>query len=435
MFRFPFFRNKRDGRRSALWQNANFINLWSAESVSQFGTQISLLAIPLIAALNLDASPLEMGILGAAGGLPRFIFGFLIGPWVDRHNKRRIMLVTDIGRTITLLAIPFAWWLDVLTIPLLLLVAVAVGIQSVLFNTAYSAIVPVIVERRQLGDAHSKLWASVSLAQAVGPAVAGGLVSIMSAPFVTIINAATYLWSGFFIRKVDADESELKEDTTTHRWRHEIMDGFRVLVASPIMRATTTTSVLVSLTGNMFLSVYVLYMANDLNLTSSGIGLVYAAGGVGALLGTMVSGWFVQRLGVGGTIVWGAVACGAFGIAVPAAILVPDYALPLIVVAEFLQWMALTVHDVNRVALRQALTPNRLQGRIAASTQTLYGGAQTAGLLLGGLIAEVIGVQITLVIGIVGMFVATWFVWNSPTRQQRTMPDEPDPHFALMQAS
>jgi predicted MFS family arabinose efflux permease len=254
----------------------------------------------------------------------------------------------------------------------------------------------------------------------------------MSAPFVTIINGVTYLWSGLFIKRIVREETDHETSSETHHWRREIMDGFRVLVASPILRATTTTSTMISLTGNLFLSVYVLYMTDDLHLSSTGIGLVYAAGGIGSLIGTVVSGWFVQRFGVGNTIVWGAVAMGAFGATVPMAILVPDYALPLIVFAECFQWMALTVHDVNRIALRQALTPNRLQGRIAASTQALYGGAQTGGLLLGGVIGEYVGIQATLIIGVVGMFVASYFVWASPTRHQGALPNEPDPLFATI---
>lgn len=431
MFRFPLFKIRRDGNRSALWKNADFLNLWGAETVSQFGSQISLLAIPLIAALSLDATALEMGVLGAAGGLPRLILGFLAGPWVDRHNKRRIMIATDLGRALCIAAIPVCWWLDVISIPLLIAITFIVGVQSVFFNIAYTAIVPTLVERRQLGDAHSKLMASVSLAQAAGPAIAGGLVSLLSAPVVTIINAATYLWSGAFLRKIEAREEAPAEDEV-HHWRKEIMDGFRVLVASPILKATTTTSTLVSLTGNMFLAVYVLYMTDDLGLSSTGVGLVYASGGVGALLGTVVSGWFVRRIGVGQSIVWGAVACGVLGASVPLAILVPAYALPLIVFAEFFQWMALTVHDVNRIALRQALTPNRLQGRIAATTQALYGGAQTGGLLLGGVIGDAFGVRTALIVGIVGMLLASWFVWDSPTRHQFAMPEEPDPQFAAM---
>jgi MFS family permease len=432
VFRFPLFKIRRSGSRSVLWKNADFLHLWAAESVSQFGSQISLLAIPLIAALSLDATPLEMGILGAAGGLPRLILGFLIGPWVDHHNKRKIMIVTDIGRAIVLLAIPMGWWLDVLTIPILIAVAVLIGVLTVMFNTAYSAIVPVLVERKHLGDAHSKLMASVSLAQTMGPAIAGGLVSLFSASMVTLLNAATYLWSGWFIRGITRPEPEPAADEVKHHFRKEIMDGFRVLVASPILKATTTTSVLISLTGNMFLAVYVLYMTDDLGLSSTGVGLVYASGGVGALIGTTVSGWLVRRIGVGGTIVWGAVACGAFGATVPMAVLIPQYALPLIVFAEFFQWMLLTVHDVNRIALRQALTPNRLQGRIAAATNALYGGAQTAGLLLGGVIGDLAGVRAALIVGIVGMFVASYFVWASPTRVQFSMPEEPDPLFAAI---
>jgi MFS family permease len=429
VLRFPFNVN-RDGRRSPLWSNPDFLRLWASESVSQIGSQITLLAIPLIAALELNASPLEMGILGAAGGLPRFVFGFFAGPWVDAHNKRSIMIATDIARAAVITAVPIAWWLDVLTVPILMIVTFVVGLLSVFFNIAYTAIVPTLVERKHLGDAHSKLFASVSLAQTVGPAMAGGLVALLSAPIVTLINAVTYLWSGTLLNRIRAIEVIEHPEHSSTSWRKEVMDGVRVLVASPILKSTTITSTMISLTGNMFLAVYVLYTTDDLGLSSGGVGLVYASGGIGALIGTSVSGWFARKIGVGDTIVWGAVACGLLGATVPMAVLLPAYALPLIVFAEFFQWMALTVHDVNRVALRQALTPNRLQGRIAATTQALYGGAQTGGLLLGGVIGDVWGVRAALIVGIVGMLLASYFVWASPTREQVTMPETPDPRFA-----
>jgi MFS family permease len=418
--------------RSELWQNANFLNLWGAESISQFGSQISLLAIPLLAAITLDATPLQMGILGAAGGFPRLILGFLAGPWVDRHRKRPLMIATDLARAVALLAIPIAAWFDVLSIGLLMAVAVVVGILTVYFNTAYTAIVPVLVERRQLGDANGKLMASYSLAQAAGPAVAGSMMSILSVPVMMLANALTYVWSAWFIGRIRKPEPPAPARSPDHHFRQEILDGFRVLIASPILKATTSCSVMVSLSGNMFLAVYVLYMTNDLHLSSTGVGLVYAAGGVGSLIGTVISGWFARKLGVGRTIVWSAVACGAFGVTVPMAILVPDHALPLIVFAECFQWMTLMVHDVNRVSLRQALTPDHLQGRVSASTQALYGGAQTLGLLAGGVVGDLFGVRFALIVGIAGMFAASYFVWASPTIEQETFPVEPDPLFAAM---
>ena len=416
----------------SLWKNTDFLNLWGSETISQFGSQISLLAIPLLAAVTLDATPLEMGILGAAGGFPRLILGFLAGPWVDRHRKRPIMVLTDVGRALVVLAIPVAALLDHLSIGLLLVVATLIGMMSVYFNTAYTAIIPVLVQRRQLGDANGKLMSSYSLAQTAGPAIAGTLISLLSAPVVMLVNCATYLWSAWFLRHIRKPEPPPPERARRHHFRQEILDGFRVLVASPILRATTTCSVAISLSGNIFLAVYVLYMTNDLHLSSSGIGLVYASGGIGSLLGTFVSSWFARKLGVGRTIVWSAIACGLLGMTVPLAILVPDHALPLIVFAECFQWMTLMVHDVNRVSLRQALTPDHLQGRVSASTQALYGGAQTLGLLAGGVVGDLFGVQVALIVGIAGMFAASWFVWASPTNEVRVMPAEPDPLFATM---
>ncbi|MGN6032701.1 MAG: MFS transporter, partial [Thermomicrobiales bacterium] len=183
----------------------------------------------------------------------------------------------------------------------------------------------------------------------------------------------------------------------------------------------------INLAGYIFLGVYVLYMKDDLHLSDLGVGLVFAAGGVGAVIGSLLAAPLASRFGSGRTIVWSSVAFGVGGVTVPLAILVPDHALPLVVFAEFAQWLALLVFNTNRLALRQALTPDRLQGRVAATSQVLTMGMQPIGSLLGGIIGSVWSVQAALVVGVVGMFLAFLFVWFSPTREIHDLPAEPDP--------
>lgn len=405
------------------------MNLWGAETVSQFGSQITPVAIPLLAALALDATPFQMGVLAAASGLPALVFGLVAGAWVDRLKRKPIMLAVDLGRAATLLTIPLAAILDALSIELLFIVSLIGGVQTVFFNAAYSSILPILVGRARIADANGKLYSSMAVAQVAGPAVAGTLVAIVSAPAVILIDAFTFLCSGWFISRMRVDETARHHARTGHHFWREVREGFDTLWASPVLRATTASSATINFAGYMFLSVYVLYMTDDLGLSPAGIGLVFASGGVGSLLGSFAASPLTRRFGVGPTLVWAAVGFGAFGLTVPLAIALPDYALPLVVFAEFMQWMTLVVFNVLRLSLRQALTPDRLQGRASATNQVIMGGMQPVGSFLGGVVGSVFGVHSALIVGCAGMFLAAAWVWLSPTSILMEMPSEPDPEL------
>jgi predicted MFS family arabinose efflux permease len=396
-----------------LWSNADFRHLWMAESISQIGSQIAPVAIPLLAALTLGATPFQMGLLAAASGIPVLLIGVLAGAWVDRLRRKPLMLATDIGRALTLLAIPVAAWLDVLSIPLLVAISLLVGAQTVLFNAAYVSILPALVKRHELADANGKLYASMSVAQVVGPALAGTLVGLVTAPIVMIINAITYLGSGAFIRRIEHDERDAQHDAPREHLLREVMEGFRALFGSPVLRAISLSSATINLAGWVFLAVYVLYMTEDLHLSATGVGLVFAAGGVGSLIGSMLSARLGQRFGVGRTLMWSAILFGVFGLAVPVAILVPTIALPMVILAECLQWLTLIVFNVLALSLRQTRTPNHLLGRVSASNQVLAQGMMPIGSLLGGVIGSAWSVQAALLLGVGGMFLAAgWVIWS-----------------------
>ena len=414
-------------RRSGLWQNRDFLHLWSSSTISQLGAQLGLIAIPLIAAIALEASAMEMGILTAAGGVPRLLLGFIAGTWVDRLPRRPVMIWMDVGRAVTYALIPLAAWLDALTFEVLLGVAVLGGCQSVFFDAAWSATMPGLVDRKDLGDANGKLMSSFSLAQIVGPALGGTLVAWLTGPMVMWIQAATFALSGWLITRIRRAHrpAPTASGGEPDFWR-ELREGLHALVASRVVRPLTTSMAVLNLGGYVFLSVYVLFMTDDLGLSSAGIGAVFATGGVGSLLGSVLAAPLAGRFGVGRTILWSAIGFGVFGLWVPLALLVPPLALPLVMAAEFSQWAMLQIFNVNRFSLRQALTPDRLMGRVAASSTTIIGGMQPIGSLVGGAIGELVSVQAALVVGCVWMLIAAWWVWDSPIPAIRALPDHPD---------
>ena len=410
--------------RGGLWGHADFLNVWSAETVSQFGSQISVFAVPLIAAITLDASALEMGILAAAGPAPRLAIGFVAGAWADRLPRRPIMIATDLGRMMTSALIPFAAVSGYLSFEILLIAAVLGGLQSVFFDAAWSALLPNLVSRKQLTDATSKLMGSQSLAQVVGPALGGLIVGLVGGPAAMWIPVLTFALSAWFLMRIRTPEVVLDRSVSATTMWTEVREGLTELWREPVVKALMNSAMVLNFGGWIFLSVYVLFMTNDLGLGSGSIGLVFASGGVGALVGTVIAPRLASSLGVGRSILIGAVAFGISNLPVPLAFYWKEVALPAVVIAETGAWLSLMVFNVNSFALRQAITPDHLRGRIAASRMTLISGATMLGGLAGGAIGDIWGVHQALYVGIAIMAMAALWVWRSPVPGIVNIPEE-----------
>lgn len=411
---------------TGLWRHSGFLKLWGAETISQLGTQLTALAIPLIAALSLDASPAQMGLLVAISTAPSLLVGLFVGVWVDRLPRKPVLIVADLARAALLGLIPVLWILDLLSIESLYAIGFGIGIFTVFFDVAYQAYLPALVGREDLLEGNGKLQASASFAQVAGPGLGGGLIALVTAPAAIAVDAVSFVLSAVLIGKIETQEPPV--DRTVHRPRMipAIAEGLRAVTADPLLRALAGCSATTTLFGWGFLAVYVLYMTDDLGLSAAQIGFVFATGGAGALIGAMLSGRAARRFGVGKTIVGARVLVGLFGLTVPAAVLAPSVALPMIVVAEFAQWLFLLIADVNTVTIRQAVTPDRLMGRVNASWKFIVSGLIPVGGLMGGLIGQWFGVQTTLVIGILGMLAAAGWVWASPLRSMHEIPSAPD---------
>ncbi len=418
------------GRRSdGLWHNPAFMRFWAADSISQFGIQVSAVALPLAAALLLGASAGQMGMLSAAATAPFLLIGLFVGVWVDRVRRRPLLVLSDLARAAILLAVPLAWALDALSMGLLYGVAFLVGTFTVVFEVAFASYLPTLVRREELVEGNGKIAASASAAQVGGPGIAGILVSLLGAPVAVLIDAASYLVSAALMWKIPALERRPTPSGGEQRVRREIGEGLRAVFHSPVLRALIACSATSTLFGYVFLAVYILYLTEDLGLGPTAVGLVFATGGVGAVLGAVIARSAARRFRPGPTMVAAQVLCGLGGMAIPLAVAVPTIALPLVLVAEFFQWMMLVTYTVNGVSLRQALTPDRLQGRVNATARFVISGAQPVGALLGGALGEAVGVRPTLIVGVLGMLAASLWVLLSPVRgirvQPAGLPEEP----------
>jgi predicted MFS family arabinose efflux permease len=406
-------------------RDGDFARLWAAQTVSQVGTQFTVIVLPLLAALTLNASPAAVGLLAAAAGLPYLLFGLFAGAWVDRLPRRPIMIVADVGRFLLLATIPIAAWLGALRIELLIGVAFFVETLTVFFDVAYLAYVPSLVARERLVEANSRLEASASASQVIGPALGGAVVRMLGAPNAILVDSVSYLASALFLLRIRAAETRPERTSETGIVR-EIASGLVSLWGNPLLRALALASGMVTLGGFLFLSIYVLYLTRTLGLDAGAVGLVFAMGGIGALLGSMVAAPARNRWGTGPTLVGSLFLFGLFGLTVPLAVAFPRYALPLILASELLQWVTLVVYNINAVSLRQAITPNHLLGRVNGSMRFISAGMRPVGALLGGYLGGRIGLPATLVVGALGMLIAFLPLLGSTVWRTRSH-SAPDP--------
>jgi len=409
------------GSFTGLWRDREFLKFWAASAISDLGSQVSTLALPLIAVLMLGATPWQMGLLSAAGAAPVLVVGLFAGVWVDRRRRRPVMIAADVACAVVLLVIPLASVLGVLTIEILYAVALLAGTLAVLFDVAFLSFVPSLVREGALMDANSKLELTSSTAQVAGPGLGGVLISAFGAPFAVLIDALSFLGSALFLlrtRVTEARPARAERGSVVA----EVREGLTVVVRHPILGALARCSATTSLFRGMFLAVYVLYMTRDLRLGPVAVGLVFATGGVGSLAGALVAGRVARRYGPGPAMLHSILLFGLSGMAVPLAVLVPRVALPLVVASEFAQWMMIVIYYVTAVSVRQAIAPNRLLGRVNATMRFLARGVFPIGSLIGGGLGAILGVPLTLVVATCGLLLAVvWLLW-SPVRSLRAMP-------------
>ena len=413
-------------RFGGLWQHPNFLKLWAAQTTSRFGTQITLLAVPLTAVLTLDAGPAEMGRLTAASQAAFLLVGLVAGVWVDRLPRRPILIVADLGRFVLLAIIPLLALADALRIEHLYLVVFLVGILTVFFDVADHSYLPALIGRSQLTEANSKLSLSRSLAQSAGPGAGGWLVSLLTAPIAILLDALTYLVSALFVWSMRTGEPERIDRGDRQSIVREIREGVAAVVGHPLLRPIAASTA----TSNLFLfmmrAVLILYATRSLEIGPGLLGLVFTAGGLGAGGGAALAARVANRIGVGPSIVTGS-AIGAAGmLLIPLAQGPAIASVPLLMAAQILGGLGGTIYNINQISLRLAITPDRLLGRMNATMRFIVWGTIPIGGLLGGFMGETIGLRSTLVVGAVGGLLAVAWVGLSRVRTLCTLsvPDE-----------
>jgi predicted MFS family arabinose efflux permease len=386
------------------------------QTISEFGSRITREGLPLAAVINLGATPSQMGLLTAVASAPVLGFGLFAGVWVDRLHRRPIMIAADIGRALVLLAVPLAAMLGLLSLELILVVIACAGTLSIFFDTAYRTYLPSLVARRQIVEGNSKLALSSSMAEVLGPGIAGVLVQALSAPFAILFDALSFLVSGLYVALIGTPEPLPPPIVERRPIVHEIAEGLRTVAGHPLLRTLALAAASLSFFGNFFTGLYGLYAIRVLGMGPALLGLTVAVGGVGSLFGSLVAERIVHRLGLGRMFVVMLLAMGISGLFTPLA------GGPLWQATAFMSLAQLgdaarTVYFIGEQSLRQTVTPERLLGRVNAGTQLFVAGVGPLGAILGGVFADAIGVRQTLFIAALGPFLACAWILFSPLRQ------------------
>ncbi len=424
-------------RTLSLWRHSNFLKLWASETISQFGTQFSGLAIPLTAVLLLKADSTQMGILAAVATVPFLVFGLLIGVWVDRHKRRRIMVTANLFRGVLLGLIPLAALTSTLTVlglPLLYGVSFLIGVLTVFFDVSYQAYLPSLVEREQLVEGNSKLEASRSTAQVVGPSIAGLAIQLITAPIAIAVDTCSYFASAFSLSRISHDEQVL-DPPSRPSVMSDMREGLGVVLKGIRLRSIAGSTGTSNLFSSAMFAIIILYFATVLGLTAFAIGVIFSIGSLGALAGVLFASKIAKRIGVGPAIVGSMFVSGPGLIAFYFAS--PEWSFPvlnigkfpvtlsmiLLMAGSFVISFATVVYNINQVSLRQAIVPLRLQGRMNASMRFLVWGTIPLGSLAGGILGTVLGLRAAIGIGALGGSLAFLWVLLSPVRSLRTIPE------------
>lgn len=401
-----------------LWRHRDFLLLWGGESISGVGTAISLVVLPLIAVVYLHANGLEVGALSAAEWAPWLLVGLPAGVWVDRSRRRLLMIGCDLARVALLASIPIAAAADALTLGQLYAVAFGVGVATVVFQVAYQAYLPTLIDAGSLGDANAKLQSTEAIARVAGPGLGGLFVQLFRAPYAVIADAASYALSAVALLAVRAREP--KPEATERHLRREIAEGAQFVVRDPLLRVMTISPAVSNFFFTAFEAIVVLFLVRAVHLAPASVGFLMAVTAVGSVIGAVLAQAVGRRFGTARALVFGLATCAPFALLIP--LTTRGAGLGFFIVGQFVLFVGILIYNVTISAFRQSYCPPQLLGRVVASMRFVLFGTMPLGALTGGALADALGLRGAAWVLLAGNLLGAAILLASPLRTMRDLP-------------
>ncbi|MEV6679034.1 MFS transporter [Streptomyces erythrochromogenes] len=403
----------------SLLHNPGFRLFWGAQTVSMVGTNMTRVAIPLLAASTLSATPFQMGLLQAAQTIAFLLVGLPAGVLVDRSRRRPILIICDLLRAALMAAIVIGFLLDLVTFTRLLAVTLLVGLATAFFEIAYQSYIPVVVGRENLIEGNARLESTNAVSRLAGPTLGGGLVQLAGAVATVSVQAATHVLSAFLLSRISTPEAT-PQRTEQRRMGAEIREGLRFVLRDPVFRAITGSAATYNFFYAVSLPLVMLLLVEEMGLSGTAVGLLMAVSGVGGVLGAAFAGRLGRRFGQVRTM-W-----TSYLLTVPTALLIPfaesGWQSLLFAAPWFAMSFGIVVYNVGQVSIRQQLCPPELLGRMNASVRFLVWGILPLGSVTGGALGEWLGVRGALLIGGIGMSTGVLWLVLSRLRPLRDLP-------------
>jgi MFS family permease len=412
-------------RQDSLWRYRNYVLLWSGETISQTGAQISLVAVPLTAISVLHAGPTEVARLTALQYLPVVLITLFAGAWLDQHRRRPVLVATNVVRFLLLLLIPAAYLTDALSLGLLYLVVFGVGLLTAVSDVAYLVYLSTVVPRDRLIEANAKLEGAYSAAEISGPGLGGVLVQLLTAPVALVVNAGTCLLAAGAFLGIRTTEVVGRAEAQRRTMRADIADGIRAIFGHRILRLLVVQAAVFNLFERIALTLYLLFGVRELRLGAGELGVILTTASIGGLVGAMVAGRAGAAFGVGRCIV-GSMVISAAGLAlIPFAPVTPVLAIIVLVTGFVVHGFGLGIFHVHSLSVRIALAPERLLGRIQATFRLIIYGMVPIGALLAGALANMVSIRGVIMMGGIPLLVVSALFWFSSVRHADVPAAEP----------
>jgi len=402
-----------------LWRHRNFLLLWSGQTISEMGSAVTQLALPLTAVIVLRASTFQVGALTAAETLPFALIALPAGAIVDRRTKRWLMIWCDIGRMLIIGSVPLAAAFGTLTLGQLYAVAVAAGVCTVFFDVSYQSYLPALIGTDELVEGNGKLGATQAFAQLAGPGLGGGLVGLIGAARALSADAISYAVSVASLLAIRAREEQPHPDQR-QRLTTEIKEGLTFVLRHPILRKIVACTGTANLFGSMAMALQIIFLIRVLHVRPAATGLLIAVAALGGVVGGALSGRLSRRIGSARIIWFSMLVLSLPQLLVPLA--EPGWRVAAFAVGLAGFWFSAVIYNVAQVSYRQAICPPRLLGRMNAAVRWIVWGTLPIGGLLGGAFGTALGIRATLWVAFAGSWLAGWWVFFSPLRTMRDIP-------------